>query len=50
MPTLKAMSRCLSQQILALLSETELVNDNGNDKAISHYTFLCFDSVFKKQQ
>ena len=42
MPTLKTMSWCLSQQILVLLSETELVNGNVNDKAIPHYIFLCF--------
>ena len=46
MPTLKTISWCLSQQISALFSETELVNVNVNDKAKPHSIFLCFCSVF----
>ena len=46
MPMPKTMSWCLSQPISALLSETELVNVNVNDKAKPHSIFLCFSSVF----
>ena len=45
MPTQKTMSWCLSQQISALLSETELVNVNVNDKAKPLSILLCFNSV-----
>ena len=45
-PMLKTMSWCLSQQILAFPSETELVNGNGNDKAKPLSILLCFNSVF----
>ena len=45
MPTLKTMSWCLSQKNSALLSKTELVNVNVNDKAKPHSIFLCFSSV-----
>ena len=47
MPMLKTMSWCLSQHISALLSETELVNVNGNDKAKPLSILLCFNRVFK---
>ena len=43
------MSRCLSHQILAFLSETELVNGNGNDKAIPS-VFFFFQSQWDQAQ
>ena len=46
MSMLKTMSWCLPQHISALLSETELVNVNVNDKSKPHFIFLSLSSVF----